>query len=58
MIVKSCPACRSRDITLDTGGQTGKWRCKRCGYIGPLVVEEDMGDPKDRTHPRNEGEKS
>lgn len=41
MPIKKCPVCKSTDITLDTGGQTGKWRCKRCGYIGVLIVEED-----------------
>jgi transposase-like protein len=41
MTVRKCPACGSRDITLDTGGQTGKWRCKKCGYVGVLVLEED-----------------
>lgn len=41
MPAKKCPACGSTDVTLDTGGQTGKWRCKKCGYVGALVVEED-----------------
>lgn len=39
--MKRCPVCRSTNITLDTGGQTGKWKCKNCGYLGPVVVEED-----------------
>jgi transposase-like protein len=41
MLVKKCPVCKSTDVTLDTGGHTGKWKCKKCGYFGPLVIEED-----------------
>ena len=41
MAVKRCPSCRSTDVTLDTGGHTGKWMCKRCGYRGALVIEEE-----------------
>ena len=41
MTVRKCPVCKSAEVTLDTGGQTGKWKCKKCGYAGALVVEED-----------------
>jgi len=37
-----CPSCGARDIFVETGGFTGMiYRCKRCGYRGPLVVEVD-----------------
>ena len=39
-----CPKCGSEKITLDLGGQTGKYRCPKCGYVGVLVIEED-GNP-------------
>jgi len=42
MKIKKCPKCTSSDIILDTGGQTGKYSCKKCGYVGVLVVEEDV----------------
>jgi hypothetical protein len=38
--MKLCPKCKSDEIMLDTGGQTGKYKCKKCGYIGSLVIEE------------------
>jgi len=41
MIKKKCPVCKSVNITLDMGGQTGKWKCNECGYLGAFVVEED-----------------
>jgi len=37
----TCPKCGSEDIKLDAGGQTGKYRCAKCGYIGVLVIEEN-----------------
>jgi len=42
MHILKCPHCKSHNITLDTGGQTGKYICKDCGYIGGLVIEEDV----------------
>ena len=42
MKVKFCPKCNSSNITLDTGGQTGKYLCKDCDYIGVLIIEKDI----------------
>ena len=42
MKIKICPKCKSTDITLDTAGHTGKYKCKKCGYIGPLIIEKDI----------------
>jgi len=35
-----CPVCKSTNLILDTAAHTGKWKCKDCGYIGVLVLEE------------------
>ncbi|MFH1210669.1 MAG: hypothetical protein V1645_02020 [archaeon] len=39
-MVLKCPVCKSEEITTYMGGQFGKYICKKCGYIGPLVIEE------------------
>ena len=39
--MKKCPQCGSINLVLDTAGHTGKYKCKDCGYIGSLVIEED-----------------
>ena len=44
MRLLKCPNCKSTNITLDTGGQTGKYLCKDCGYIGGFVIEEYVGE--------------
>jgi Zn ribbon nucleic-acid-binding protein len=36
-----CPACGSDNITLWTGGVSGIYQCCKCGYIGPIIIEED-----------------
>ena len=37
-----CPRCNSRHIYPVAGGYGGwAYRCKDCGYAGPLVVEFD-----------------
>ena len=39
---KVCPTCGSEDIYLWMGGKTGIiYKCKKCGYTGPFVIEED-----------------
>ena len=29
-----CPQCKGSNVILDSGGITGKFRCKNCGYVG------------------------
>jgi len=37
-----CPVCGSADLYYEAGGYTGKlYRCKRCDYMGALIVEAD-----------------
>ena len=38
--MKKCPKCGSVNLVLHVGGQIGMYRCKDCGYIGPLIIEE------------------
>ncbi len=58
MKVQSCPKCKSNDIELDTGGQTGKYKCKKCGYIGPLIVEKDIESNKDSKNKKQDKDNS
>ena len=40
--VKRCPQCGSSDIIYENALVTGyKYRCKKCDYIGALILEED-----------------
>ena len=39
-----CPVCKSTDIVLDAGGYTGKYRCKKCGYVGSFIIEMTEGE--------------
>ena len=52
MRILKCPQCKSSNMTLDTGGQTGKYICKDCGYIGGLVIQERIKSRK-----KKQGEK-
>jgi transposase-like protein len=48
-----CPSCNSEEIYVESGGVTGMiYRCKRCGYRGPLVLEvdEEGKEPKGKKH--------
>lgn len=35
-----CPKCKLENVTLYMGGQFGKYQCKDCGYIGPLILDK------------------
>ncbi|MDI9610407.1 MAG: TFIIB-type zinc ribbon-containing protein [Archaeoglobaceae archaeon] len=39
-----CPVCYSKDVELDTGGVSGKFCCKNCGYIGSFILEMTEGE--------------
>jgi hypothetical protein len=40
-----CPQCGSADLYYEAGLLTGyKYHCKRCDYIGPLVIEKDLDE--------------
>jgi hypothetical protein len=45
-MVLKCPVCQSEEITTYMGGQFGKYICKKCGYIGPLVIETNKQSNK------------
>jgi predicted RNA-binding Zn-ribbon protein involved in translation (DUF1610 family) len=39
---KFCPVCGSDNIHLWMGAELGiRYRCVKCGYIGPIVLEPD-----------------
>ena len=41
MKIKKCPICKSSKITNYMGAQFGKYECKKCGYVGVLILEEN-----------------
>ena len=41
MKLLKCPVCKTSTITQYMGAQFGKYFCKKCEYVGALVLEED-----------------
>ena len=41
-----CPKCGEPNPKMEAGGQIGIYFCVKCGYRGPLVVEEVGRDRK------------
>ncbi|MEK6852902.1 MAG: hypothetical protein AABX59_03405 [Nanoarchaeota archaeon] len=35
-----CPVCKSHNITFYVGFITGNYQCKKCGYVGALVLKK------------------
>jgi hypothetical protein len=43
--VLTCPHCGSSDLYYENAMITGiVYHCKRCDYIGPLVLEQDIDE--------------
>jgi|GEM_PF-698905 uncharacterized Zn finger protein (UPF0148 family) len=42
-----CPVCKSTDVEPDAGGYTGKYYCKKCGYLGSFIMEMSEGELKE-----------
>lgn len=41
-----CPVCKSSNVVMDSGGYTGKYICKDCGYVG-IAIEMSEGEFKE-----------
>jgi len=46
MRIKFCPKCKSTEIEMSSGGLTGFWNCKKCGYNGTLFPEKEINKKK------------
>jgi transcription initiation factor TFIIIB Brf1 subunit/transcription initiation factor TFIIB len=55
MRVLVCPVCNSTEIELDAGGYTGKYYCKKCGYVGSFILEVDEEELSEFLKARQEG---
>jgi hypothetical protein len=43
--ILTCPQCGSSDLYYENAMITGVvYHCKKCDYIGPVVLERDMTD--------------
>jgi len=46
---KFCPNCGSEEVYMVSGGITGTWMCKKCGYTGP-VFEKEIIESEQKTN--------
>ena len=46
MKIQKCPKCKQAALTQYMGALFGKYKCKQCGYIGVLVIEEEIKKSK------------
>lgn len=52
--VLTCPQCGSSDLYYENAMITGVvYHCKKCDYIGPLVLEIDIEVPEEVGRNRN-----
>ena len=45
--LQKCPQCSSENITWYMGAAFGKYICKKCNYIGPMIIEEIIEEDKE-----------
>lgn len=46
MKINICPVCKSTKINYYAGALTGQYHCDECGYIGAIILEEEIEDLK------------
>ncbi len=47
VVGRFCPVCGTEGMTTYLGGYIGTlYRCSRCNYIGPVVIERDVTPPE------------
>jgi len=37
-----CPACKSETIDFFIGYEIGLYKCSKCNYVGPIILEKVM----------------
>lgn len=42
MKIQACPVCKSKRIKLGAGSVSGQYECEDCGYVGALIIEQDI----------------
>jgi DNA-directed RNA polymerase subunit RPC12/RpoP len=43
--IKVCPQCGSTRIFYEAGGITGEvYHCQTCGYVGALILEQEIDE--------------
>ena len=40
--IKYCPECKTPNLDLYSGFLAGTYHCRKCGYIGSLVIEKSF----------------
>jgi ribosomal protein L37AE/L43A len=38
---KFCPKCKSEQVYMEAGGQTGTWACSQCNFRGSIFPEKE-----------------
>lgn len=36
-----CPQCFEEGLEGFIGGQFGQYACRKCGYVGPIALEDE-----------------
>ena len=42
MKVMFCPKCEGTEVEFEAGGITGRYVCKKCGFVGNLFPEKEV----------------
>ena len=40
--IKYCPKCKTANLDIVSGWLTGSYHCRKCGYMGPIILEKDI----------------
>jgi len=45
-IINYCPRCKNASLEIFAGLITGQYHCKKCGYIGSLIIQKEIKEKK------------
>ena len=58
--VRRCPKCKSDEVSVvlgfDEGKGKGEWECKKCGWIGRTVNEQELSEEEFMKYLDDKGE--
>jgi len=60
--IRKCPKCGSDEVGVvlgqEEGKGTGEWECKKCGWIGKSVKEEEVSEEEFMKYLDEKGEET
>ena len=54
--IKKCPKCKSDQVKVVEGTESGEWKCEKCKWAGKDILSEELTEDEFMKYLDNKGE--